>query len=74
MDALAFSCGGLVGKAKKKLESDAPLVPLSEFQEVLKGVLSQSKEESDAQLERLQASNAKRRTGLKRGRKPQTSS
>ena len=62
-----------MGKSKKNLESDTPLVPLSELQQVVKRVLSQSKEESDAQLERLQASNAKRRTGVKRGRKPQTS-
>jgi len=55
---------------------DIPLIPLSDFTEKLKQVLSVSKEESDRQLTEFQASNVKQRTQSgqqKRGRKPKQS-
>ncbi|GEM_PF-6073847 len=56
-----------MGKGAKK---QIPLIPMTEFQEALSNVLSTTKEESDNQLSALQASNSKRRTGARRGKKP----
>lgn len=61
-------------EAKELPEAGTPLIPMPEFQEVMKRVLAQSKAESDAQLEHFQAANAKRRMGSKRGRKPKKTS
>ncbi|MDF2439096.1 MAG: hypothetical protein JWN98_80 [Abditibacteriota bacterium] len=46
-------------KTQSKSNTDAPLIPFSDFQAIAAKVLSVSKEESDKQLEKFQASNPK---------------
>lgn len=59
-------------KKQPEPTNDTPLIPLSDFKEKLKQMLSVSKEESDRHMAEFQASNVKQRveTGQKkRGRK-----
>lgn len=44
---------------KPQSNTNTPLIPLSDFQQIAAKVLSVSKEESDKQLEKFQASNPK---------------
>jgi hypothetical protein len=51
---------------KFKSAENIPLVPLKDFKESVKKVLSVSKNESDSQLAAIQAANVKRRAAKKK--------
>lgn len=50
---------------KHQSADDVPLIPLGDFKNVVKKVLSVSKPESDRQLAELQASNLRKREARK---------
>lgn len=49
----------------KMTADDVALIPSGQFKEAVKRVFSKSKEDSDKQIEELQASNAKKREAKK---------
>jgi hypothetical protein len=51
---------------KHQSADDVPLIPFGDFKLAVKKVLSVSKQESDKQLARFQASNLKKREAKKR--------
>ena len=58
---------------KSDSANDVPLIPLEDFKDAVRNIFNVSKEESDKQIEELQASNAAVRQAKqqkKRGAKP----
>ena len=46
-------------------DNNSELIPISELEKAISKVLSNTKEQSDKQLQKLQADNVKRRKGTK---------